>query len=265
MQSVDGTASGASVSAAEGGDASANGFYKEGITIKCPNANVGDKGTVDGVVYTKRNRDSMWKLRGEKNYDDLAKSCTTGVTDMGFLFERNTDFNSPIGHWDTSEVTTMSAMFQKASAFNQDISGWNTAKVMDMGFLFSGATSFNQPIGEWDTAKVLDMRAMFQNAPAFNKDISGWNTAKVLYMRWMFEDATNFNQPIGTWDTAKVRDMGYMFSGAKAFSGDLSGWNVLKVFSQPNGCQNFCDKAGSLTPPGFQIYRKCGEPGCSEL
>ena len=313
MQNGDSTAVGTAVGTTGGGDASANNFYKDGNTIKCPNANVGDKGTVDGVEYTKRNRDSMWKLRGKKNYDDLAKSCTTGVTDMGFLFERNTDFNSPIGHWDTSEVTTMSAMFQKASAFNQDISGWNTAKVMDMGFLFSGATSFNQPIGEWDTAKVLDMRAMFQNAPAFNKDISGWNTAKVTDMSYMFKDATNFNkdisgwttsqvlymdsmfsgatnfdQPIGTWDTAKVTDMqgmfkgatafnqdisnwktaavtdmGYMFNGAKAFSGDLSGWNVLKVFSQPNGCPNFCDKAGSLTPPGLiQKIRACGNPGC---
>ena len=47
--------------------------------------------------------------------------------------------------------------------------------------------------------------------------------------------------------------MGYMFNGAKAFSGDLSGWNVLKVFYQRNGCQNFCDKAGSLTPPDFRF------------
>ena len=83
-------------------------------------------------------------------------------------------------------------------------------------------------------------------------------------MRWMFEDATNFNQPIGTWDTAKVRDMGYMFSGAKAFSGDLSGWNVLTVYSYSRiSCENFCDKAGSLTPPGLiQNFRGCGEPGC---
>ena len=55
-----------------------------------------------------------------------------------------------------------------------------------------------------------------------------------------------------------------MFNGAKAFSGDLSGWNVLEVFSKPNSCQNFCDKAGSLKPPRFftQILLTCGEPGC---
>ena len=56
MQSVDGTAGGPAVGTAEGGDAGANNFYKDGITIKCPNAKVGDKGTVDGVEYTKRDR-----------------------------------------------------------------------------------------------------------------------------------------------------------------------------------------------------------------
>ena len=272
MQNGDSTAVGTAVGTTGGGDASANGFYKEGITIKCPNAEVGDKGMVDGVVYTKRNRDSMWKLIGEKNYDDLAKSCTTGVTDMHMLFNGNTDFNSPIGHWDTSEVTDMRDMFQNAPAFNQDISGWNTAKVTDMSFLFSGATSFNKPIGEWDTAKVTDMRAMFQIAKAFNKDISGWttsqvtdmnrmffgatnfnqpigtwDTAKVTDMAYMFKDATNFNQPIGTWDTAKVTDMSYMFKDATNFNKDISGWTtsqVLYMDSMFSGATNFDQPIG---------------------
>ena len=47
------SAVGTAVVTAEGGDAGANNFYKEGNTIKCPNAKVGDKGTVDGVTYTK--------------------------------------------------------------------------------------------------------------------------------------------------------------------------------------------------------------------
>ena len=49
------------VGTAEGGDAGANNFYKDGITIKCPNAKVGDQGTVDGVEYTKRGRDELLK------------------------------------------------------------------------------------------------------------------------------------------------------------------------------------------------------------
>ena len=59
-----------------------------------------------------------------------------------------------------------------------------------------------------------------------------------------------------------VTNMQDMFNGAKAFSGDLSGWNVLEVFYQPNSCQNFCDKAGSLKPPLLPNFATCGEPGC---
>ena len=180
MQNGDSTAVGTAVGTTGGGDASANNFYKDGNTIKCPNANVGDKGTVDGVEYTKRDNDWMLRtVRRSRDTDSLTTVCTSGVTDMHMLFERNTDFNSPIGHWDTSEVTTMQAMFQKASAFNQDISGWNTAKVIDMRWMFEDATNFNQPIGTWDTAKVRDMGYMFSGAKAFSGDLSGWNVLTV--------------------------------------------------------------------------------------
>ena len=54
MQENEASASGTARVTAEGGDAGTNNFYREGNTIKCPDANVGDKGTVDGVEYTKR-------------------------------------------------------------------------------------------------------------------------------------------------------------------------------------------------------------------
>ena len=115
MQNGDSTAVGTAVGTTGGGDASANGFYKDGNTIKCPNANVGDKGTVDGVEYTKRDNDWMLRtVRRSRDTDSLTTVCTTGVTDMHMLFERNTDFNSPIGHWDTSEVTDMQCHVPKS-------------------------------------------------------------------------------------------------------------------------------------------------------
>ena len=81
MQENEASAGGPARVTAEGGDAGANNFYKDGITIKCPNANVGDKGTVDGVEYTKRGRDELL------NTDDKSTdSCTSGVTDMSSLF-----------------------------------------------------------------------------------------------------------------------------------------------------------------------------------
>ena len=361
MQENEASASGTARVTAEGGDAGANNFYREGNTIKCPNAKRDDKGTVDGVEYTKRGK---WDIRN-MIHPEKTRSCTTGVTDMSFLFNLRGSFNGDISDWDTSSVTDMSYMFNNdhafnqdisgwdtssvtnmksmfgfATSFNQDISGWNTAMVTTMHSMFNGATAFNQPIGiwdtalvtdmtamffrhtsfnqdisrwntaqvtdmsdmfkdasafngdisgwdtaqvtdmedlfngakafsgdisRWDTAQVTNMRAMFKDATAFNGDISGWDTSSVTDMSYMFKDATNFNKDISNWKTSAVTDMGYMFNGAKAFSGDLSKWNVFEVVFQRNGCQNFCDKAGSLTPPDFQIYRRCGEPGCSEL
>ena len=150
MQENEASAGGPARVTAEGGDASANGFYKEGITIKCPNANVGDKGTVDGVEYTKRN--NMYDRR--LNDDEKARSCTTGVKDMSSVFNGNNQFNRDISSWDTSSVTTMKFMFNYASAFNQDISGWDTSSVLNMDYMFHGAKAFNQDISTWNVGKV---------------------------------------------------------------------------------------------------------------
>ena len=63
-------------------------FYKEGDTIKCPNAAVGDTGDVNGVTYTKRDRGALVGLvnGGSSQWPELSTSCTTGVTDMSNLW-----------------------------------------------------------------------------------------------------------------------------------------------------------------------------------
>ena len=227
MQENEASASGKALVTAEGGDAGANGFYKDGNTIKCPNAKKGENGTVDGVEYTKRDRRELSDKRLSE--DKKTRSCTTGVTDMSRMFIFNDDFNGDISGWDTSSVTTMKYMFNFAYAFNGDISGWDTSSVTDMTGMFASAKSFNQDIGRWNTAQVTDMSYMFKDASAFNQDISGWNTAKVTTMALMFDDATSFNQPIGIWDTAAVANMNNMFNDASAFNGDIRGWDTSSV------------------------------------
>ena len=229
MQSVDGTAGGPAVGTAEGAVTGTNNFYKDGITIKCPNAEVGENGMVDGVEYTRRDKKGLEDLVIMKTYDLLTKSCTTGVTSMGVLFEFKTDFNLPIGHWDTSEVTDMHSMFSGATTFNQDISGWKTGQVTTMNAMFKGAKAFDQDISRWETDFVLNMASMFNGAEAFNQDISGWDTSKVMTMIAMFKGAKAFNSPIGNWDTSSVRFMKYMFNGTKAFNQDISDWKTGQV------------------------------------
>ena len=92
---------------------------KNGITIKCPNATVGDTGTVSGKVYTVVDEA---KLRDMISKDeDVTCVCTSKVTTMYNMFRNATLFNGDISKWDTSAVTDMYAMFYQATTFDQNI------------------------------------------------------------------------------------------------------------------------------------------------
>jgi surface protein len=173
-----------------------------GVTIKCPDAEVGDKGTINGKEYTVVDEA---KLRDMVSKDeDVTCVCTSKVTNMSYLFQAvgfdsqttlplESNFNQNIGSWDTANVTDMAGLFIRSTAFIQNIGSWNTSAVTDMGFMFNGASSFNQDIGDWDTATVTDMDGMFSGATAFNQDIGNWNTSAVTNMSQMFLGATAFN------------------------------------------------------------------------
>jgi len=118
-------------------------------------------------------------------------------TYLDYVFRNCTNFNSPIGNWDTSNVISMSDAFQNCTYFNQPIGSWNTSNVTYMQYMFQNCPAFNQPIGSWNTSKVTNMIRMFQNCPAFNQPIGSWNTNKVTDMLEMFSGATAFNTFIG--------------------------------------------------------------------
>ena len=115
---------------------------------------------VKGVTYMKRDRQRLWS-QGGSNDAELAKSCTSGVTDMSGMFKEPPASMGTSGSWDTSSVTTMADMFNGASTFNQDVSKWNTGTVTRCTRMFTSSQSFNQDISEWNTAAVRNMEDMF--------------------------------------------------------------------------------------------------------
>ena len=208
-----------------------SGFYPSanGMTILCPDANVGDSGDVFGVTYTKRDRNGLEALIAAQNWTDITASCISDVNDLSALFENESTFNHDINSWDTSSVLTMNSLFKNASTFNHDINSWDTSSVTDMGSVFEYATNFNQPLDNWNVDAVTDTSAMFYFTDVFNQPLATWNVSNVTDMNYMFSWSRNFNHDIGGWNTSNVTNMRAMFLMGTSFNQDISGWDVSNV------------------------------------
>ena len=207
-----------------------------GVTIKCPNANVGDKETINGKIYEVVDN-AILKAK-VLNDEDVTCVCTSKVTNMDNMFRDDITgilnanagtFNQDIGSWDTSNVNSMDGAFMGAYAFNQDIGAWDTSKVTTMINMFANARVFNQSITNWNTSNVSNMEQMFGSAYAFNQDIGSWDTSSVTNMGFMFANAKSFNKNIGAWNTSRATLMYNMFEGAILFNQDIGGWNTSNV------------------------------------
>ena len=167
-------------------------LHSNGVTVLCPSASVNDTGRVGSILYTKRDISGIDTTNADT-------TCTSGITDMSFMFNGEMSFNQDISHWDTSSVTTMNNMFWLTTAFNQDISRWDVSMVTNMQSMFLEATAFNQDISRWDVSMVTNMTGMFNTATAFDQDLSGWCVSSVhshaIYATDGNSDFTTARQP----------------------------------------------------------------------
>jgi surface protein len=198
---------------------------------KCEGANFGDSANLalNGIVYTftKRTRADLDALIAAQNWDDVRYTCTSGITDMSYLF-RDTAFNSDISHWDFSNVTTMQHMFSGSASFNQSVESWDVSNVSDMSYMFSGNNTFNRSLNNWDVSGVTNMQGMFSES-GYNQSLDNWDVSNVVNMSYMFNNADSFNQYLDTWDVSSVTNMAYMFSNADNYNHSLDNWDVSSV------------------------------------
>jgi len=217
-----------------------------GVTIKCPYAEVGHKETINGKEYTVVDKANLTDMIAKN--EDVTCVCTSKVTTMSYLlFNGASSFNQDIGDWDTAAVTDMGGMFDGATVFNKNIGSWNTSAVTRMDNMFNGASSFNQDIGDWDTAAVTNMSAMFYMATTFDQNIGSWNTGAVINMSQLFSGATAFNGDIGKLNTSAVTRMDNMFNGASSFNQDIGDWDTAAVTRMDimfNGASSFNQDIG---------------------
>jgi surface protein len=202
-----------------------------GVTyVAMPGAVVGDSDEIRGErIHIVSNQQLRQIIRATPFKAPFL--CTSFVTDMSGLFKGLTNFNMPIGHWDTSRVTNMEEMFFSASSFGpgQQIGDWDVGRVADMSYMFYNAQSFNRPINRWNVSNVIYMDEMFAHAESFDQPIGDWDVGNVMSMSGMFYHAKSFNQPINRWDVSDVLNMSEMFYSAYSFNQPIDNWNVAHV------------------------------------
>ena len=176
-------------------------LHTNGVTILCQNANIGDAGIINAIIYTKRTKDQI-------NTTNAATSCTSDITNMSNLFGNNPTFNGDISHWDTSSVTDMSGMFSSALAFNRDISSWDTSSVTNMSSMFNQASAFNQNLSGWNVTQINSLPNNFSNDSALitaNHPVA-WAADTATWSAWsQWTPANNTDTNIVTIEQIRTR------------------------------------------------------------
>ncbi len=209
---------------------------KNGVTLKCEiTAKIGDTLFYEDSPYLIVDNEMLRDLVEKRS--SVEHVITTFVTDMSYLFYRNTDFDQDISRWDVSNVTNMTHMFGYAEQFESDLSYWNTSKVEYFSDMFYGTKKFNSDLSQWNVSKGLRFNGMFHNSN-FNNPINSWDVSNANDMSGMFDDAIYFNQALFNWNVSRVKNMGGMFAEAVSFNQDISMWNVQNVEIMDNMFRN---------------------------
>ena len=161
---------------------------------------------------------------------------TAKVTNMRGMFSNAKKFNQSFGaNFKTDSVTDMGYMFYQNQEFNQTLN-FNTDKVKEMDFMFNSASKFNnegQPL-KFNTDNVTTMRGMFHLAKGFRTSIEFTSTQQVRDMDHMFKNAEGFNQDLSNWCVLRIYSQPQDFDKNSGFEGKTNQypkWGIPSVAS----------------------------------
>ena len=228
-------------------------FYlgSNGITIiAIEEAEIGMVDTINDKEYIIVDNESLKEYIDEANDYIPENLVTSKVTDMSYLFQEKTIYNTGIlREWDVSNVENFEGMFKGIRPLYTNypydqlfVDTWDTSSAINMNSMFEdtrdigvyevglGYKSF-VGIENWDVSNVEQMMYMFSSS-SFNQPIGNWDVGNVWNMNGMFNDS-QFNQPIGDWDVSNVIIMNAMFMYG-SFDQPIGDWDVSKVGDMSN-------------------------------
>jgi surface protein len=197
-------------------------------------------GTKTGMVSFNFGAKSPKKT--DQKYSSLINiSASDSVRFSSLKFQNNTVFTgmqSNMDKWDVSRIKNMGFMFQRASNFNGNISKWNVSNVTNFNKMFTNALSFNQDISSWNVEKGTSFTSMLAGCKAFDQDLSAWTLSSASDLGDIFGkcgmSTKNYDKTIIGWWSKKDQLPNYRIIGV----------NGLKYKDSVKERQRFIDEKG---------------------
>lgn len=166
---------------------------------------------------------------------------TTSVTDLSFLFYKNTAFSQNLNFINTSNVLNFESAFE-GSVYNYSLRGWNVLNGTNFKNMFKNSefTGKSIHLGWFNGAPGADKNCsgMFMNSKLDNTNsLKDWDWSGILDTSFMFAFTKNFNNHLLVINVSNVTNFESMFEGSN-YNGRLDYWNPKSAISMRNIFKN---------------------------
>ena len=165
----------------------------------------------------------------------------TSVTDLSFLFYKNTAFSQNLNFLNTSNVSNFESTFE-GSVYNYSLRGWNVLNGTNFKNMFKNSEFTGQSIHlSWFNGAAgadKNCSGMFMNSKLDNvNQLKDWNWSAILDTSFMFAFTKNFSNNLLAINVSNVINFESMFEGSN-YNGRVDYWNPKSAISMRNIFKN---------------------------